>query len=364
MTPQQLILGTRKGLLIYERNGKSWEIVNESHVGAQVTYAAVDPRTHRLYACLQHGHWGPKLQCSEDQGKTWRELPVPKYPEGVEYKPGKPAVLNYQWSLAFGSADQAGRLYLGTVPGGLFQSDDHGESFQLVESLWNHPSRMEQWFGGGMNEPGIHSILVDPRNDQRISIGVSVAGMFVTEDGGKSWSPKNKGLTAEFLPSADVEVGHDPHLIVQCESEPDVLWQQNHCGIFMTRDGGANWRSVSKKGEPPHFGFAVAVDPNDGNRAWVVPAESDEVRVACHRRLCVCKTEDGGETWEELTSGLPQKNCYDFAFRHCLDLQGETLAFGTTGGSLYVSDDEGERWEAISNHLPPIFSVRFVETTN
>ncbi|MFO1021728.1 MAG: exo-alpha-sialidase [Planctomycetales bacterium] len=359
MSGQQLILGTRKGILIFERRDKSWELVREGHVGAQVTYAAVDPRNGRLYACLQHGHWGPKLHCSEDQGKTWRELPVPKYPEGTEYKPGKPATLNYQWCLAFGSAQQPGRLYLGTVPGGLFQSDDGGENFQLVESLWNHPSRSEQWFGGGMNEPGIHSILVDPRNHDRIAVGVSVAGVFLSEDGGKTWHPRNKGLSAEFLPNPDVEVGHDPHLVVQCESQPDILWQQNHCGIFMTRDGGANWKAVSKKGETAHFGFAVAVDPEDGNRAWVVPAESDEVRVAVNRRLCVCQTEDGGETWQVLGSGLPQKDCYDFVFRHSLDLEANCLAMGTVGGSLHISEDRGCSWGTVSTQLPPIYSLRF-----
>lgn len=359
MSGQQLILGTRKGLLIFERRGKRWELVREGHVGAQVTYAAIDPRNDRLYACLQHGHWGPKLHCSDDRGVTWRELPVPKYPEGTEYKPGKPAVLNYQWCLAFGSAQQPGRIYLGTVPGGLFQSDDGGENFALVESLWNHPSRQEQWFGGGMNEPGIHSILVDPRDHNRVAVGVSVAGMFLTEDGGQTWHPRNRGLTAEFLPNPDIEVGHDPHLVVQCESQPDVLWQQNHCGIFMTRDGGANWKSVSKKGETAHFGFAVAVDPEDGNRAWVVPAESDEVRVAVKRKLCVCRTEDGGETWSELGEGLPQKDCYDFVFRHSLDLSDETLAMGTVGGSLHVSADEGNSWETLSTQLPPIYSLRF-----
>jgi photosystem II stability/assembly factor-like uncharacterized protein len=358
MNATRIVLGTRKGLLIFQQDGGRWQRVAEAHVGARVSYAVTDPRSEMLYACIDHGHWGCKLQRSRDGGTTWQELATPKYPEGALIKPEKPAVLTYQWCLEPGPATQPGRLYMGTVPGGLFTSDDHGDSWQLNEGLWNQPSRFEHWFGGGMNEPGIHSVAIDPRDSQVIRVGISCAGMFITRDGGQTWSPSNKGCKAEYLPNPDVDVGHDPHLLVQCAAEPDKLWQQNHCGIFRSTDG-ANWEAASRAGESPHFGFTVAVDPQHGDTAWVVPAEADERRVAVERKLCVCRTENGGRTWQTFRAGLPQQDCYDFAFRHCLDIRGDALVLGTAGGALYLSTDRGESWQALAEHLPPIYSVKW-----
>ena len=214
--------------------------------------------------------------------------------------------------------------------------------------------------GGGLDEPGIHSVSVDPRDSNCISVGISVAGMFTSRDGGVSWEPRNRGLRADFLPNPDAEIGHDPYLLVKCASQPDVFWQQNHCGVFHSTDARLHWSCVSQKDGLAHFGFTVAVDPQDGKTAWVVPAMSDEVRVAVDRKLCVCRTDDHGETWQEYREGLPQENCYDFAFRHALDLSGDRLLFGTACGSLYLSDDRGESWRCLASHLPPIYSVRFV----
>jgi photosystem II stability/assembly factor-like uncharacterized protein len=370
LSGQQIAIGTRKGLLTYQESNGQWNIASESHLGARVSYAIRDTRSGLLFACLDHGHWGAKLQRSRDDGKTWEEIPAPKYPEGAELKDDKPAVLRYQWCLEPGAATQPGRLYMGTEPGGLFVSDNDGDSFELVESLWNHDSRKELWVGGGLDEPGIHSILVDPRDPQRISVGVSVAGVFLTTDGGQTWHPRNTGLKADFMPNPDVEIGHDPHLVVQCADHPDVLWQQNHCGIFRSTDGAETWTRVSEPGASTeddasafgtaHFGFAIAVDPHDGETAWVIPAVSDEVRVAIDRKLCVCRTTDGGRSWVAFHEGLPQSDCYDFAFRHSLDLSGDRLVFGTACGSLYLSNDRGETWRVLANHLPPIYSVRFV----
>jgi len=356
----QIAVGTRNGLLTLSQQGNGWTVVDEAHMGARVSYAISDPRSDLLYACLEHGHWGTKLQRSADGGQTWEEIPAPKYPEGAELKDGRPAVLRYQWCLVPGAEDQPGRLYMGTEPGGLFVSDDGGDSWHLNEPLWSHPSRKEVWFGGGFDEPGIHSILVDPRDSDCISVGISVAGMFTSRDGGVSWEPRNRGLHADFLPNPDVEIGHDPHLIVKCGAEPNVLWQQNHCGVFYTTDAGLQWKCVSQADGPVNFGFAVAVDPLAGKTAWVIPAVSDEVRVAVDRKLCVCRTDDHGETWQVFRQGLPQEDCYDFAFRHALDLSGDRLVFGTACGSLYLSDDRGESWTCLASHLPPIYSVRFV----
>ncbi len=362
MTDTRILLATRKGLLTFARNGsESWKFRGEAHAGARLSYVLADSRSGYLYAAFDHGHWGAKLKRSKDDGHTWDEIAVPAYPDGEVIKPGKPAVLLYLWCLVEGPASQPGRLYAGTVPGGLFVSDNHGDSWQLVRSLWDHPTRQEQWFGGGMNEPGIHSVVLDPRNAEEVLVGISCAGVFagnMSDGAAEPWTPRNKGLKAEFLPNPDAEIGHDVHLLVQCPSRPDVLWQQNHCGIFRSSDRGDTWQQVSEKGQTAHFGFTIAADADDADTAWVVPAESDEVRIAVGRGLAVCRTTDGGRTWQTFRKGLPQEHCYDFAFRHGLAIRGDLLVLGTAGGGLYTSDDRGETWQTVASHLPPIYSVQ------
>jgi photosystem II stability/assembly factor-like uncharacterized protein len=299
-------------------------------------------------------------------GKSWEEVEAPKYPKNARIKPWmlggkktKPATLDYIWVIAQGGEDQPGRIYLGTEPGGLFSSDDAGKTFRLVKGLWNHPSRFDKWFGGGRDNAGIHSIFVDPRDSGRVLVGVSCAGVFETTDGGKSWTPKNKGMEADFLPDPKAEVGQDPHCVAACGADPDTLWQQNHCGIYRSTDGSQSWRKVSKKGDTAHFGFAVAADEKSPETAWVVPAISDTHRIAVGGALCVCRTTDGGKTWRAFRKGLPQKSCYDVVFRHALDHANSTVAFGTTTGNLYVSENRGQSWETIGTNFPPVYSVRF-----
>ena len=354
------MLGTRKGLITYQRNGTNWKHKSTSFLGIPVSLTHVDSRTDTWWACLDHGHWGQKLHKSQDQGETWEEVEAPKFKEGVEVKEGEAAAVRYLWAFAEGGPDRENTLYIGTEPGGLFQSQDGGSSFSLVESLWNHPSRKEHWVGGGRDYAGIHSIVVDPRNSDHLYIGVSVAGVFESTDGGANWEVRNKGLRADFLPDPHAEIGHDPHLLVSCPSKPDVLWQQNHCGIFRSTDGARSWQDVTQEDGPAKFGFAVAVSENNPDQAWVVPAISDEIRVAVDNALCVCRTDDGGTSWMDFRKGLPQQNCFDIVFRHALDVTGNSLAFGTTTGNLFLSDDFGESWECLSSNLPMVYSVAFV----
>lgn len=354
-----LILGTHKGLVIFRRNGKSWRVTQEAFPGIPVSHATVDPRSGTLWACLDHGHWGCKLHRSRDGGASWEEIEMPRFPPGAEIRDGQPASITYIWLVAPGGQDQPERLYMGTEPGGLFVSDDGGDSFSLLESLWNHPTRKETWFGGGRDQAGICAVFVDPRDSNRVLVDVSVGGVFETTDGGHTWQPRNKGLRADFLPDPHAEVGHDPHFLVAAPSDPDVLWQQNHCGVFRSADGAQTWQDISQPGGPVHFGFAIAADPHDASTAWVVPATSDELRIPVDRALCVCRTEDGGQSWQDFRAGLPQEHCYDLVFRHALDISGERLAFGTTTGNLFLSDDRGENWTCIHHHLPMVYSVRF-----
>ncbi len=364
----KLLIGTRKGLLSFERRGARFELASVAHDGVPIAFAVNDPRNHATWACLDHGHWGQKLSRSLDGGATWEEIAAPKYPEGAEVpvgfpgtgvRPRKPATLRYAWYLALGGKDQPGRLYLGTEPGGLFVSDDNGANWRLCDALWNHPSRLECWSGGGRDDAGIHSILVDPRDSRRVLVAVSSAGVFESRDDGASWISRNRGLRNDYVPDPTNEFVHDPHFVTWCPSAPDFVWQQNHFGIFASDDGAANWRDVSQKDGPARFGFPVAVDELDPRTAWVVPAASDQNRAAFGRSLCVARTEDGGASWTALRNGLPQENCFDIVLRHALDIAGNTLAFGSTTGNAFASLDRGETWHSLGSNLPPIYSVRF-----
>jgi len=361
MAEIKMLLGTRKGLVTYSKNGHgNWVYENAHFLGIPVSIATVDPHTGYWWAMLDHGHWGCKLHRSKD-GHQWEEVTAPKYPDGEEIKDGVPATTKYLWAFTSGGADRPDTIYIGTEPGGLFKSEDNGNSFELVRGLWGHPSRKEFWFGGGRENPGIHSILVDPKNSDHIFVGISCAGVFETNDNGQSWVPRNKGLKAAFLPDPNTDIGHDPHLVVMSKANPEVMWQQNHCGIFRTENGGEEWNEVSQPGGPANFGFAISAHETDPEVAWVIPGISDEIRVAVDQSLCVCRTDDGGKTWKDFRKGLPQLTSFDIVYRHALGVNGESLAFGTTTGNLYLSNDAGESWETLNANLPMIYSLEFAE---
>jgi photosystem II stability/assembly factor-like uncharacterized protein len=388
---ERILVGTRKGTFIVEKQGGRWRPRLAGHAGAGVNFVARDPHTDTLWALLGHGHWGAKLSRSTDGGTTWEDAPQIAYPEGARYYAGfipgeepaepegprepsfKDATLLKLWCIAFGPS---GRVYVGTIPGGLFVSDDGGQSFELNRGLWNHESRggdlfagdgtgVTHWFGtpaaveSGEFAPGIHSIVVDPRNPDRVLVAISTAGVLETTDGGKTWRGRNQGMTNDYLPDPAAEWGHDPHFVDLCPAQPDHVWQQNHAGVFYSDDGAASWRKVDDKDKGVHFGFPVAVDPNDGRTAWLVPGKGDYQRMAIDGGLFVARTTDGGQSWEQLREGLPQEHAYDVVLRHALGIGGDALAFGSTTGNLYVSDNRGDAWQTVATNLPPIYSVRF-----
>jgi hypothetical protein len=322
--------------------------------------------TPLLYAALDHGHFGVKLHRSEDAGKSWHEIAAPQYPprpetaDDVDAFSGQPIpwTLKRIWALAAAPAD---RLWCGTLPGGLFRSSDGGEHWELIRALWDHPAR-RQWSGGGADWPGIHSVLVDPRDPADVTVGVSVGGVWNTGDGGEHWEPRTKGMWAAYMPPdrAGEPAVQDPHRVVRCPGVPDVLWCQHHNGVFRSLDAGRNWEEI-KTVQPSCFGFAVAVHPREPDTAWLVPAIKDEQRIPVDGRLVVARTRDGGASFEVLSAGLPQEHAYDLVYRHALDVDGTgaSLAFGSTTGGLWTSDDAGDTWQEISTHLPPIYCVRF-----
>jgi photosystem II stability/assembly factor-like uncharacterized protein len=362
MTMTRLLVSSRKGLIVYIKQHDSFVFESLHFRGIPISLAYFDPVNQMLWAFQDHGHWGMKVQRSKDFGRHWDEVAAPVYPDGEEVKNGIPAALKYIWAVQQGGTDNPGVLWLGTEPGGLFKSEDGGNTFQLNEPLWNHPSRKDHWQGGGRDHPGIHSIVLDPNDHNHLYIGISCAGVFETLDGGQSWAVRNNGLRADFLPDPVAEVGHDPHLLVCCPNDPRHLWQQNHCGIFKSSDGGASWIEVSEENGPAKFGFTIAVDEKDPEKAWVVPAVSDEIRVAVDESLCVSRTEDGGKTWQHLRKGLPQHQSFDIVYRHALAKKEEDLVFGTTTGNLFHSIDGGDHWNTLSNFLPMVYAVSIVST--
>ena len=362
-----LLVSTRKGLFRVARRVKGWEIASVDFLGDNVTLTLTDPRDGRHYAALDHGHFGVKLHRSTANG--WEEIATPTYPpkpEGYEENDlwGRP--LNWStariWALAPGGADEPGVLWCGTLPGGLFRSNDRGQSWEIVRSLWDHPKR-KQWNGGGADLPGIHSICVDPRNSKRVWIAVSTGGIWLTEDSGGSWTLVGEGMRAEYMPpeQAHDPVAQDVHCLAQCPTAPRRMWVQHHNGIFVSSDEGRTFSEI-KNGELPTFGFPVVVHPREPDTAWFVPEIKDEKRIPRDGKLVVSRTRDGGKSFEVLTNGLPQSHAYDIVYRHALALDdaGDRLAFGSTTGGLWVSEDQGDSWAGVTHTLPPIHAVRFV----
>lgn len=368
----KVLVATRKGLFTVARRGANdWAVSRAAFLGDNASIAMADSRDGTFYVTLDHGHFGVKLHRSKDNGETWEECAAPVYPEPPEgYQPppnamsGKPIPwsLKMIWSLEPGGPDQPGLLWAGTLPGGLFRSTDRGSTWEFIRSLWDEPKRLE-WFGGGYDEPGLHSVCVDPRDSRHLTVGVSCGGAWVTRDAGESWQCQSDGMWASYMPEErkfDPYI-QDPHRLVQCRSQPENFWVQHHNGVFRSTDGAKSWQEV-KDIPCSSFGFAVAVHPHDPETAWFVPGVSDEKRIPVDGRVVVTRTRDGGKSFDVLTEGLPGTHAYDLTFRHALDIDetGDRLVFGSTTGSLWITEDQGDSWHRVSNHLPPIHCTRFV----
>lgn len=354
-----LWVGSRKGLFRYDETATGWQVAGQpAFLAAPVTMLLDDPRDGTLYVALSHGHFGCKLHRSSDRGESWVELAAPSYPKSDA--PDAPA-LELIWELVPAGADRPGGLWLGTIPGGLFYSPDRGDSWALNENLWNRPER-QTWMGGGYDHPGIHSVLVDPRDSAHVTLGISTAGVWTTHDHGATWAQIGRGMRADYLPPEQSgEPGaQDIHRLAQCPADPDRLWCQHHCSIFVSDDAGLTFREGIGM-VPTAFGFGVAAHPQDRDRAWFVPGVKDEARVPKDGKLVVQTTGDGGVSFAAQTAGLPQDNCWDLIYRHALavDGSGTRLAMGSTTGNLWVSGDGGAHWSQLSATLPPIACVAF-----
>lgn len=360
-----MLVASRKGLFVWEGQGTDWRITALHFPGEPVTSVLADPRDGHWYAALRLGHFGVKLHRSADRGATWTEVAAPAFPpkptEGPMADDATPWSVDLVWSMAAGGADEPGVLWAGGLPAGLFRSDDRGASWSLNRPLWDQPGRRE-WFGGGYDHAGIHSILVDPRDARHVTLAISCGGVWQTRDAGDSWTLTAQGMKADYLPAESADDGNtqDPHAMVQCRAQPEVLWVQHHCGIYRSTDGGALWQAIAAPA-PSGFGFAVASDPANPQRAWFVPAQADVCRIPVDGRMVVLRTDDGGQSFHAFGDGLPQSHAYHLVYRHALDVDttGRVLAMGSTTGGLWVSADAGEHWQELSRDLPPLSTVRF-----
>ncbi len=348
-------VATRKGLIELRRHAGVWGVHKTSFLGEPVSMLLPPGPDGFMIAALNLGHFGTKLHASHDAGATWREVATPAYPIQPPGAPGPEWKLVQVWSL-----ERVGDVvWAGTMPGGLFRSADQGASWQLVQPLWQREERLA-WMGGGNPAPGIHSLCPHPRNANELLLAISCGGVWTTPDAGATWHLQAKGMVADYMPPEEAENQNtqDPHRIVRCAAQPNVLWCQHHGGIFRSTDNAQTWWPV--QAPLSSFGFAVAVHPGDADTAWFVPAIADQCRVPVDGALVVNRTRDGGKNFETFRAGLPQSDCYDLVYRHGLEVaaDGRTLLMGSTTGNLWASADAGESWQAVSANLPPIAAVR------
>ena len=347
------LVGTRKGLFRLEGDDthREWRIEGPLLDGWGVYHAAVDPRSGVIYAAANHFTYGPTLQRSSDGGRTWTRSQRITLPEGSDL------LVNALWHIQPGRTDEPERLYLGGDPAVLFRSDDGGETWEPNRGLLEQPTR-GQWLpgAGGLT---CHSIQLDPRDPDRMYVGLTGGGTFRTDDGGATWMPKNKGVEAHFLPDPYPEVGQCVHKLLIHPTQPERLWQQNHCGVYRSDDAGESWERLDGNGLPSSFGYPIMLDASDPDTAYVIPERSMEYHYPPDGRLCVYRTRDRGETWEPLSDGLPEQ-AWTTVLREASAYDAESLYFGTQSGSVFALT-QGDRWIEAARHLPPIFSVEVTE---
>lgn len=360
------MVATRKGLFELLKVGQEWQLDQISFLGEPVTSCLFDERDGALLVALNLGHFGVKMHRRGGRTRDWTEIATPIFPPQPAHQVGENPDVDWKlkqiWALETGGRHASGVLWAGSLPGGLFRSEDGGNHWQLVESLWNRAERRE-WMGGGYDVPGIHSICVDPRDANHLTIAISCGGVWQSNDAGASWQLSAKGMRAAYMPAdmAEQENIQDPHRIVQCKTAPDHFWCQHHNGIWRSTDNAATWQAITPAQGISDFGFAVAVHPQDPLTAWFVPAVADQQRVPAQGALSVSRTRDGGQHFEALRVGLPQQDCYDLVYRHGLAVadDGHHLMMASTTGNLWVSNDAGESWQKLPIHFPPVYAVRF-----
>jgi photosystem II stability/assembly factor-like uncharacterized protein len=358
-----VLVGTMKGAFILSSNEsrKKWKVDGPHFPGEAVYAVAYDERAGRcrVLAAAKSNHWGSTIRVSDDFGKTWSgpERQAVRFPEESKLS------LEQIWQIMPGRADEPDRLFAGVEPAALFESRDGGESWEAVDGLLKHEHR-PQWMpgGGGLC---LHTIVVDPTDKKRMAVAISTGGFYRTDDGGKSWKPRNNGVRAVFLPNKYPEFGQCVHKVVHHRSRPERLFLQNHWGLYRSDDWGDSWQDIAN-GVPSDFGFAMQVHPHDADTVYIVPLKSDEFRVVPDAKLRVYRTQDAGKSWEPLTDGLPQTNAYESVLRDGLSADTHDPAgiyFGTRNGKVFGSANAGESWKELADALPPVVCVKAAVVT-
>ncbi len=355
-----LLVGTMKGAFILRSNKErsEWDVGGPYFPGRAIYALDFDGRNDRkrLWAAVNSSFWGSYLSSSTDFGASWAEPDT----YSIKFPAETDSSVKQIWQISKGHPDERDVLYCGVEPAALFKSEDAGDTWSMVSGLYEHPHR-PQWQpgGGGLC---LHTILPDPTNKQRLFVAISTGGVYRTDDGGKTWQARNVGVRADFLPPENryPEFGQCVHKIASHPSNPKRMFLQNHWGLYRSDDGGDSWTNIAN-GVPSDFGFALDVDHNDPNTAYIIPLESDEFRCTPEAKLRVYRTRNAGESWEPLTTGLPQENAFETVLRDSMstDRMSPTgIYFGTRNGKLFGSNDAGNSWQAIQEGLPPIVFVR------
>jgi len=389
MSKVRVLVGTRKGAFILNSDGKreKWDVSGPHFAGWEIYHmkgSQVDP--NRIFASQTSGWFGQIIQRSDDGGKTWHQPGTPPgesstTPEGMPKsesnkfaydatpETGKP-LTTHQWYDGTQhpwefkrvwhiepSLTDADTVYAGVEDAAIFRSTDGGKSWKELPGLRGHGTGPKWQPGaGGMC---LHTIILDPKNKDRMYIAISAAGAFRTDDGGTTWTPINRGLRSQYIPDPNAEVGHCVHHVTMHPSRPDVLFMQKHWDVMRSDDAGDSWREVSGN-LPTDFGFVIDVHAHEPETIYVVPIKSDSEHYPPDGKLRVYRSKSGGNEWEALTKGLPQSNCYVNVLRDAMAVDRMDkcgVYFGTTGGQVYASADAGDSWAPIVRDLPAVLSV-------
>ncbi|MGA3244414.1 MAG: exo-alpha-sialidase [Bacteroidota bacterium] len=350
-----LLVGTQKGAFILTSNSqrKKWTLTGPLLKGAEVNDIMLDVRRKpTMYASVNSYWWGSNVHMSTDWGKTWKQSEG-----GLRFKESSGKKVARAWCVKPGPASEPNVLYAGVDPGALFKTEDSGQTWTEFESLSDHPTR-KKWApgAGGLM---VHSIVPHPTDPKQIFVGISAAGAFVTQDGGVTWEARNKNVLADFHPEKYPEAGQCVHHLESHPSTPSVLYQQNHCGVYRSDNGGKDWIDISK-GLPSRFGFPIQIHPHEPDTVFVVPEEGAEFRASATGAFAVYRSTNRGATWKKMTKGLPAKPSFLHVHRQAMthdELQPFGLYVATTNGQIFWSRDNGTSWKVLAENLPAIYSI-------